>query len=86
MGDAIVVGVMGAGGVDRPASGRRRAEAVVTTSIIRPLGIAEIGRAVGDCDRGHARPVHQVGRGLHDHDLAGALSLPTSFSFGFEGF
>src|SRR5208282_575802 len=48
----------------------RRAEAVETTGIIRPLGIAEIGRAAGESVGSHRRPggIDQIRAGLHHND------------------
>src|ERR1039458_3517564 len=48
----------------------RRAQAVETGGIIRPLGIAEIGRAAGEGVGSHWRPngVSQVRAGFHHDD------------------
>ena len=48
----------------------RRAEAVETGGIIRPLGIAEIGRAAGEGVGSHRRPggIGQVRAGFHHDD------------------
>src|SRR5438477_12464665 len=50
-----------------------RAEAVETGGIIRPLRIAEIGRAAGERVGGHRRPdgMAQVRAGFHHHGIIG---------------
>ena len=49
-----------------------RAEAVETGGIIRPLGIAEIGRAAGEGVGSHRSPdgIGQIRGGFHDDDQA----------------
>src|SRR5437763_17114055 len=49
-----------------------RAEPVETGGIIRPLRVAEIGRAAGERVGGHRRPdgMAQVRAGFHHHDPA----------------
>ena len=54
-----------------------RAEAVKTSRVIRPLGIAEIGRAGGQGIRGHRKPdgIARVGAGFdHDDQIGGSRS------------
>src|ERR1039458_7516494 len=56
----------------------RPAEAVVTTSIIGPLGIAEIGRAGGEGVGCHRRPgrVGEIGASFdHDGHAAGPVDV-----------